>query len=395
MKPPIRLLVPVAVLLAGVVGAAALIATRPQVAAKPPDALVPLVRVAAIELRDLPLEVTTHGTVAPRTESALIPEVSGRVVEISPSLVSGGFFAEGDLLVRIDPRDYEIALERARAALARAESEEARARAELARRRALAERDFASAAQLEEAVRNQAVSAATVREARAALVQAERELQRTALRAAFAGRVRDENVDVGQFVSRGAPIATLYAVDWAEVRLPVPDEELAFLDLPLAWRGEQPDALGPEVRLFARFGGTEHEWLGRIVRTEGEIDARSRMVHAVARVEDPYGRSDNGRPPLAVGLFVRAAIQGRTAPGVAVLPRAALRGASQVLVVDAEGRLRFRDVEVLRTLRDEVVIAGGLANGERVCISPLETVVDGMAVRVAPEIDVAAEGKPS
>jgi RND family efflux transporter MFP subunit len=394
MTPRLRTIAPLGVLGLGVLGVIVLLATRPEVAPRTPDVVAPLVRVVDVELADLPLSVSTHGTVAPRTESALIPEVSGRVLEISPSLVSGGFFASGDLLIRIDPRDSEIALERARAAVARTASEEARANAELTRGRALAARDFASDAQLDDAVRNQAVAAAALREARAALVQAERDLARTSLRAPFDGRVRDESVDVGQFISRGAAVATLYAVDWAEVRLPVPDEELAFLDLPMVWRGEQADALGPEVKLFARFGGAEHEWRGRVVRTEGEIDAQSRMVHVVARVEDPYGRgADATRPPLAVGLFVRGEIQGRTAPGVAVLPRSALRADGRVLVLGDDGRLRFRDVEVLRTLRDEVVVSGGLATGERVCVSPLEMVVDGMHVRVAPEIDVAAEGK--
>ena len=120
------------------------------------------------------------------------------------------------------------------------------------------------------------------------------------------------------------------------------------------------------------------------------------MVHVVARVEDPYGRTGaEERTPLAVGLFVRAVIQGKLATAVAVLPRAALRGDSQVLVVDAEGRLRFRDVEILRELRDEVVILAGLSKGERVCSSPLETVVDGMQIRVAPDVDVAAPGQKS
>jgi RND family efflux transporter MFP subunit len=393
MRASPRLLVPVAVLAVGVLGAAALVATRPELEARPRDVAVPLVRVATVKLEDLALEVATHGTVAPRTESALVPEVSGRVLEVSPSLAAGGFFAEGDVLLRIDPRDYEVALERARASVARAASEQARSRAELGRAQSLAQREFASAAQLDEAVRNDAVAAAILREARAALLQAERDLARTTLRAPFAGRVRDESVDVGQFVSRGAPVATLYAVDWAEVRLPVPDEELAFLDLPLVWRGASTELPGPEVRLFARFGGTEQEWRGRVVRTEGEIDAKSRMVHVVARVEDPYGHGGGDRPPLAVGLFVRAAIQGKVVPGVAVLPRGALRGDSQVLVLDADGRLRFRDVEVLRAQRDELVIRSGLADGERVCVSPLETVVDGMAVRVAPEVDVAAGGE--
>jgi RND family efflux transporter MFP subunit len=230
----------------------------------------------------------------------------------------------------------------------------------------------------------------------AAREQAERDLARTEVRAPFDGRVRDERVDVGQFVSRGVSVGTLYAVDFAEVRLPVPDEELAFLDLPLVWPGELPAGEGPEVRLVARFGGDEHEWLGRVVRTEGEIDPRSRMVHVVARVEDPYGRrAAAGRPPLAVGLFVQAHIRGKLARAVALLPRAALRESGQVLVVDAAGRLRFRDVDVLRAQRDEVVIRAGLADGERVSLSPLTTVVDGMRVRVAPPQSVADGGPDS
>jgi RND family efflux transporter MFP subunit len=388
-----KLLVPVAVLALGALAAALVIATGPRIEAEPAAVVAPLVRVAEVRLVDLPLEVVTHGTVAPRTESALVPEVAGRVIEVSPSLVSGGFFREGELLLRIEPRDYEVALERARAAQARAKSEHERAQRELGRRQRLAAQDMASAAQLDIASNAAAAAAAALRETSAAREQAERDLARTALRAPFDGRVRDERVDVGQFVNRGVALGTLYAVDFAEVRLPIPDEELAYLELPLVWGGGIPAGEGPEVRLVARFGGREHEWIGRVVRTEGEIDPRSRMVHVIARVEDPYGRRDGGeRPPLAVGLFVKAHIRGRLARGVAVLPRAALRGERQVLVVDAEGRLRFRDVELLRSQRDEVVIRAGLAEGEQVSLSTLDTVVDGMQVRVAPAASVAAGG---
>jgi hypothetical protein len=135
------------------------------------------------------------------------------------------------------------------------------------------------------------------------------------------------------------------------------------------------------VLLHAQFAGRPHTWEGRVVRTEGEIDPRSRMVHVVARVEDPYGRAAPGRVPLAVGLFVQAEIAGRRLERAVVLPRAALRGQDQVLLVDATDRLRFRAVEVARRIRDHVVIAGGLDAGERVVVSPLATVSEGMAVR--------------
>jgi multidrug efflux pump subunit AcrA (membrane-fusion protein) len=151
------------------------------------------------------------------------------------------------------------------------------------------------------------------------------------------------------------------------------------------------------VILRAHFAGSEREWHGRVVRTEGEIDPKSRMVHVVARVDDPYARrADDGRPPLAVGLFVEAEILGRRAEGVVVLPRAALRSDGRVLVVDDEQNLRFREVEVLRKGRDELIISSGLAAGDRVCISPLEAAVDGMAVRTVggPEV-IAAPGERS
>jgi RND family efflux transporter MFP subunit len=379
-----KLLLPFAMLLLGVLGALALMATRPELETRPPEVPPPLVRVVSVQPEARQLSVITHGTVAPRTESDLLPEVSGPVVWVSSALVSGGFFEAGEPLLRIDPRDYEVALEQRRASLARAQSEHKRARKELVRRRGLAEREVASASQLDDALNAERVAAAAVREARAALEQAERDLGRTEIKAPFAGRVREERVGVGQFVNRGAPIAKLYAVDYAEVRLPVPDDELAFLDLPLLYRGETADGGGPEVLLRARFAGSEHTWRGRIVRTEGEIDAKSRMVHVVARVDDPYGRTqDPSRPPLAVGLFVEAEILGKQAENIVVLPRAAMRDRDQVLVLDEESRLRFRRVEVLRIARDQVVVRSGLAPGDQVCISPLETVVDGMSVRDA------------
>jgi RND family efflux transporter MFP subunit len=313
----------------------------------------------------------------------LVAEVAGRITWVSPNLAAGGFFEEGELLARIDASDYELAVERADAALARASSELALARTHLERRRGLAERGVASAAALDEAVNTERVATAAVRDARALLRQARRDLERSRILAPFAGRVREKRVDVGQFVGRGAPVARIYAVDYAEVRLPIPDQEAAFVDLPIDYRGEAGERGGPEVRLRARFAGRDYTWTGTIVRTEGEIDPRTRMIQTVARVEDPYGRSAQlKRPPLAVGMFVKAEIAGRLLEDVVLLPRSALRGRDQVVIVDSEDRLRLRHVEVLREQRETVVIDGGLAPGDRVCTTPLETVDQGTEVKV-------------
>jgi multidrug efflux pump subunit AcrA (membrane-fusion protein) len=151
----------------------------------------------------------------------------------------------------------------------------------------------------------------------------------------------------------------------------------------LDYRDDPMAKPGPKVILRADFAGKKHEWEGRIVRTEGEIDLKSRMVQVVAQVKDPYGRGKKpDRPPLAVGLYVEAEIEGRTVEQVAILPRAALRGNSLVYVVDPDNRLRFREVEVLRLTREAVVVRAGLDPGEKICLSPMEAVTDGMQVRL-------------
>jgi len=175
--------------------------------------------------------------------------------------------------------------------------------------------------------------------------------------------------------------------------MPLPDADLAFLDLPLVFRGDPTGRSGPEVTLRAQFAGREHEWQGRIVRTEGEIDPFSRMVHVVAQVRDPYapGTTASGlqRAPLAAGLYVEAEILGDHVKDAVVIPRSALWDESQVLIVDADDRLRFRTIEVLRRGGDEVVVSGGLAEGERLCLSTLSAVTDGMHVRTSDETEAS------
>ena len=385
MNKLLKVVLPVVVIGIGVAAALAMIWSRAEPEKRRVEPLVPLVRVHHVALQDVRLKVISQGTVSPRTESVLVPEVSGRIIEVSPSFASGGFFEAGGLLLRIDPQDYRQALVQARSAVAQAELRRALelAEAEVAREE-WTDLGEGSATPLTLHEPQLAEAEAALAAAHAAAEQARRNLERTEIRAPYAGRVREKLVDLGQFVNRGAPMATIYAVDYAEIRLPLPDSDLAFVELPLGYRGEQDDASGPEVVLQANFAGRVHEWRGRIVRTEGVIDPKSRYVHTVARVRDPYGRGDDpGRPRLAVGMFVKAEILGRSVENAAVLPRAALRGDGRVLVVDADERLRFRAVGILRSTRDEVIVSSGLNDGDRVCLSTLAAVTDGMRVRTA------------
>ncbi len=394
MNSRMKAIIPLAIIAVAALVVLIVKLTEPGVEAGPAPVNAPLVSVIEVQPRELQFSVQTQGTVVPRTESDLIPQVSGEVIWVSPKLVSGGFFEAAEPLLRIDPSDHRVELEAARAVVARTRSEFARAKTEIERQRSLAVQGVASQARIDDAEKAFKVAEAELREQTAKLARAERDLDRTEIRAPYQGRVRSEQVDVGQFVSRGVPIGKLYATDYAEVRLPLPDRDLFYLDIRFDLSGEKagPDddptqnQLGPEVELRAEFAGQPRTWVGRIVRTEGEIDAKSRMVHLVARVEDPYGQIGAiGSAPLAVGLFVEAEIQGRKVENVYVLPRTALRtdvGIDLVYVVDAGDRLRFKNVEVLRANRDDVVIGGGLQPGDRVCVSPLAAAVDGMAVRI-------------
>ena len=384
---------PIVVLAVAAYASLTLIENRPVPETQAVEVPVPLVDTMEVLYSNQRLGVRTEGTVAPRTEAELVPEVAGRVIEVAPSLAVGGFFAEGDVLLRLDPREYELAVTRSRAAIAqgelRLEIERQEAAVAMEEWELLGEGRPSALALREPQI---AEADAALASAEAALRQAEFDLERTVIRAPFTGRGRSERVDAGQFVARGNPVATLYAIDAVEVRLPIPDAELEFLDLSLADRKE--DSVGPEVILRAEFAGGEHSWRGRIVRTEGEIDPRTRMVHAIARVEDPYSTAGaGGRPPLAVGMFVEAEVLGRSSGPVAVLPRNVLRGVDEVLIVDEPGFLRVQKVEIFRFERDRVLVRSGLKDGEKIVVSPLENAVNGMKVRLSSEPRVS-EGSP-
>ncbi len=373
---------PAFVVIIGVAVAAAIIATGPQLDPQPPAVNAPMVRTSAAVHETVQLTAITHGTVLPRTESELVPEVSGRVIGISPAMVSGGFFRQGDLLLEIDPLDYEVGLEQAKAALASSRSELTNATKAHERQLDLAERQSTSQSQKDDALNRLHFAQASLREARARLSRARRDLERTRITAPYDGRVRSERVDIGQFVNRGAPVASLYATDVAEVRLPLHDEELAYLDLPLA--GTPFEDRQARAILRAQFAGEQHTWEGQIVRTEGELDPQTRMINVIAQVDAPYQQKGN-RPPLAVGLFVEAEIVGHQVDNIFVLPRSALQQNEQIYVVGDDNRLQFRDITILRSVAEEIYISDGIRPGELICLSPVNNAIPGMLVQPVTE----------
>jgi len=382
-----KMILPLAFIAGAVVVTVVLVMNRPVLETRPAEILPTLVRVLTVESEDLQLTVYSQGSVMPRTQSTLGSEVSGRVEYVSQAFAAGGFFEKGDLLVRLDARDAELSVTRAESEVARAqmsltiEEEEAR----------VAEEEWAQLGRgtpsaLVTRKPQLAEARATLASAEASLHQAQLNLSRTEIRAPFAGRVRVKNVDMGQFVNTGSTLATIYSVDYAEVRLPIPDDQLAYVDAPLHFRGEHTTNRGPEVVLATKFAGKQFKWTGKVVRLEGEIDPQSRMVHAVAQVKNPYGRGeDPDRPPLSVGLYVNAAVTGHLLENVIVVPRSVMRNANELMVVDSDDRLRFRTVDILRLEPNRAIIQGGLEPGERVCLSAIDAPVNGMQVEVLKE----------
>ena len=364
-----------------------LYATSPSAATAEPEPIVPVVRVVAAMPETLRLEVVAHGTVSPRTESDLVAEVRGRVVSVSPKLEAGAFFDQGDELLRLDGREPAIALDRARARVRLRASEAKLAESQADRRRTLAQRNAASVSDLDQFESRADVAAAALQEAKAQLAQAELDLERTTLRAPYDGRVRERHAHVGQFVSPGTTLARIYAVDYAEVRLPIQTRDLAYLVLPEA--GSQPSP----VMLEAELSGQRMRWPAVLARSEGSIDAKTRMLYVVARIDDPQARRDPTRQALPAGLFVRAVVQGRELQDVYRLPALALRDDDRVFIVGSENQLHSRSVDVARRTREEVILRAGLEPGERVIVSPLRAVTEGMQVRTvrdgAPETDGA------
>tara|TARA_S200000501_G_scaffold225972_1_gene211894 strand:- start:5034 stop:6182 length:1149 start_codon:yes stop_codon:yes gene_type:complete len=370
---------PIGIISLGIIICSLLIKCSPEVKPEEVKKIIPLVEFEKIKPISKNIEIISQGSIIPRTESQLYPEIRGEVVYVSPKLDEGSSFEKGDVLLRIDSRDYELDIKAAEASLDDAQTALSIALAESNFEKEqweLSNSGVASALRLKIPQLKKAES--TVAAAEANLEKLKRNLEKTSIKAPYDGLVRKKNVDRGTVIGPGYLIANIYAIDYVEVKLPVPDQDLAFLDIPLD--GSQiSNNEQPQVILTGSLGGKQIVWEGNIVRMEAEIDPKSRMAILVARVSEPYKYNI----PLRVGQFIEAEITGKIFDSLYVINRELIKNNQVLTINESDSSIVYKQVHVLRFVDDMAYVDSGLDGETLLCMTNLDVMYDGMKIRLA------------
>lgn len=345
-----------------------------------------IVDAKTIEPRSYRVQVASYGIVKPRTQSILVAQVSGEISFISDSLRDGGFFEKGQMLLSIDERDYLAEVKIAEASLLSAKQalveEQARGKQALADWQRLGSGDAPSDLVLRKP--QLAAQQANVLSAQAKLEKAQLALERTKIVAPFSGRVLKKHVDIGQVVSNNAQLAEIFATDKVEIRLPINNKDLAFINLPEVYQSGEKTNQNSLVTFNSDLIG-EQTWQGTLVRTEGAINDASQQLYVVAQIEDPYSTPVSGQNPVKIGQYVSATIKGREIPNALVIPNNAIYQGSYVYVLDKENQLLRKDISLAWQGESESLVATGLMANERLVVTPLGQVSSGTRVAVIGE----------
>ena len=330
-----------------------------------------------ISKKDITLKILTNGEVRPLNEINLISQVSGQIVKAADEFVDVGIIKAGSPLVWIDDRDYKLAVISAESRVAQASKllEREIAESELAKND-WEELGLGEASPLTLRIPQLKEAEAAEKAALADVEKAKLNLERTVVKLPFQGIIRQKKTGVGQFVGTGSILATAFSTEEVLIALPLTDTELSYLGLPLAYEEEKVFS-GPKVNFYSLVSNKKSEWTGRIVRTSGSIDPLTRLVYVYAEVVNPYQQS----PPLAIGMFVDAVIEGKIIKDGFLVPNSAINNNSDIFIINASDSLEIRKIEVLGTENDYVIIKGEISEGERVVVSPLNNAKAGMALK--------------
>jgi len=380
--------IPALVLLVAVSLAWIMTINRPMASQTPVEQPTLLVNSFVVQPQDVAIKISVSGTVEPHTQTTLIAEVAGRIIEVSAGFQNGGFFRRGDVLLRIDPRNHRAELKRAEAALVRARTqlaqEESLAKYERGDFEKLKSVDPGIAVSSELSFRKAQVTRAVADlvAAEAQLIRAKGDMERTEVRMPYDGLIRDKRADLGQYLNPGSPLAVIFAVDFVEVRLPLSPPQVKKIALP-GPHNNAVDSPDRSISVEVSIADEDNIWPAQLVRTEGVLDAKARTLIAIARVEDPYGLiAGTEVQPLRIGTFVDVAIPGIVLSNVYSVERHMLKPGNRIWVIDDEQRIRGRTVEVAYADARFAYISKGLNPGDRVCITPIENPLPGTRVRV-------------
>jgi len=380
---------------AGIAGAVIFIKLKKPPERKQQGEQAPLVEVEQLHSEDIRMTVRGYGTVSPKVQVDIIPEVAGKVVYIHPELIVGGLIRANEAILRIDPRDYELSVRQAEAAVvdASVKLETEQAEADVART------EWSQLHPDTEPTSSLVLREPQIRKAKAMLDSSEAQLataklrlERTSLSLPFDALITTENVDLGQYVVMGQSLAKAYGTGSVEIEVPLKDSELAWFDVfenSIFSNGDPDSAKCTLAEVRADFAGAEHTWKGYVVRTTGQVDRTSRMISIVVEVSEPFKVVD-GRPPLLPGIFTEVLIQGNTLDNAVAVPRDAIREGSKVWLLNGN-RLRIRPLNIVRVDKNFAYVVSDVLNDANVVISSLDAVVDDMEVRTEAEVTTQGE----
>ncbi len=373
----------IVILLVAVFGTYALITLNKHKPKVYDDYRTPKVHVIKSEFSNQRIDVQTRGLVNSRIALPIQPEISGKIVWVSPKWVNGGFFKKGEKLFSIEKTRFQNDVAQATYQLREAESQllQELGHAYVAQREWEGRLSKDNEAQRKLALRKPQVASAKARvtSSKESLTSAQLNLKKTDVYAPFDGLLAERAMNAGQFASSGQQAAILYAVDTIEIRVPLTFNQISLIELPSIGSSSQQT-----VKVTADLGSESRSWEGKLVRTEGVLDQRTGILHAVVNVIDPYGLQNPQAHPLHIGTFVEVHIPSKSLAKVISLPRHILRTGNTLWVVNEENQLNIRTVTLLPTKGETMHITGGLKAGEQVVISPLTNPIEGKLVELVP-----------
>jgi len=390
----LRLLLPVVLVAIGAVIAMWLMQSGPKAKPRQKTRNAVAVDVRPVEFGPQTTTISIMGTVRPKNEVILKPEVSGKITSISEKLVPGGYFNKDEVLLTIEPNDYQLAVQQLASEVARAEAD---LRIELGRQRvALKEYELLGEKVSDEErdlmlrIPQLESSKASLEEVKIRLEQALLDLERTTVRAPFNSVLITREVNLGTSVTPSTTLATLVDSDTYWVEAPIAASQVKWIKV-----GQQ----GSAVRIYdsASWGSGLYRQ-GRAAGMAATVETQGRMVELLVEVADPLAltKHSEGQPKLLLGSYVQVKIEGAALPRAAMIERDLIRDGDRVWIMDDQGNLDIRPVEIAFRARDHVLITGGINAEEKLVTSNLPSPVQGMTLRIMGEEDkTPTSGSPS